>query len=94
LLIEFCRFLERQVAFGDSVVRLGGDEFALLIGGADEARLESVVTRLREAADSAPCAFSLGSAVREDGETLSATLSRADGRMYSVRAAARTGAPA
>jgi diguanylate cyclase (GGDEF)-like protein/PAS domain S-box-containing protein len=94
VLIEFCRFLERHAAFGDAVVRMGGDEFALLLAGNDEARLEGVVTRLREAVDSAPCAFSLGSALREGGESLSVTLSRADGRMYSVRAAAPTNAPA
>jgi diguanylate cyclase (GGDEF)-like protein/PAS domain S-box-containing protein len=94
VLIEFCRFLERHAAFGDAVVRMGGDEFALLLAGNDEARLEAVVTRLREAVDSAPCAFSLGSALRDGGESLSVTLSRADGRMYSVRAAARTSTPA
>jgi diguanylate cyclase (GGDEF)-like protein/PAS domain S-box-containing protein len=94
VLIEFCRFLDRFAAFGDCVVRLGGDEFALLLAGDDEARLEATVARLREAVESAPCAFSLGSALREGGEALSATLARADGRMYSVRAANRTGATA
>ena len=38
--------------------------------------------------------LTLGSALREGGEALSATLARADGRMYSVRAANRTGATA
>jgi len=89
VLIEFSRFLDRRTGPGDAVVRLGGDEFALLLAGADEARLAAVVERLRADAELAPCAFSLGAALREGGEALAATLARADGHMYSVRAATR-----
>jgi len=94
VLVEFSRFLGRQVEAADSVVRLGGDEFALLLAGADARRLAQVVEALRSEAGQAPCGFSLGSALREGDEALTATLARADGDMYSVRAASRSGAPA
>jgi diguanylate cyclase (GGDEF)-like protein/PAS domain S-box-containing protein len=94
VLIEFCNFLARRVEAGDSVVRLGGDEFALLLAGANARRLAATVERLREDAGLAPCEFSLGSALREGDEALTATLARADGEMYSVRAATRSGTPA
>jgi diguanylate cyclase (GGDEF)-like protein/PAS domain S-box-containing protein len=90
VLIEFSRFLDRRAGLGDAVVRLGGDEFALLLAGADVQRLEAVVEGLRRDVERAPCAISMGAALREGGETLAATLARADGQMYSVRAATRT----
>jgi len=94
VLIEFCRFLGRRSDPGDSVVRLGGDEFALLLAGTDAARLEAVVGRLRRDVAMSPCEFSLGVARREGDEALAATLARADGEMYSVRAATRSSSPA
>jgi diguanylate cyclase (GGDEF)-like protein/PAS domain S-box-containing protein len=89
VLIEFCRFLGRRIGADDAVVRLGGDEFAVLLGDADAARLASVVERLRRDIGLAPCEYSLGSALREGDEALTATIARADGDMYSVRAAVR-----
>ena len=94
VLVEFCRFLVQRAGFDDVVVRLGGDEFALLLAGADEARLAGLVARLREDAGLAPCGFSLGAALREGDEAITATLARADGEMYSVRAATRSASPA
>jgi diguanylate cyclase (GGDEF)-like protein/PAS domain S-box-containing protein len=94
VLIEFSRFLGRRIEGSDSVVRLGGDEFALLLAGADPRRLATVVDRLRRDAAQAPCSFSLGSALREGDEALTATLARADGDMYSVRAVSRSGTTA
>jgi diguanylate cyclase (GGDEF)-like protein/PAS domain S-box-containing protein len=94
VLIEFSRFLARRIEGSDSVVRLGGDEFALLLAGADPGRLATVVDRLRRDAAQAPCSFSLGSALREGDEALTATLARADGDMYSVRAVSRSGTTA
>jgi diguanylate cyclase (GGDEF)-like protein/PAS domain S-box-containing protein len=94
VLIEFCRFLGRRLGADDAVVRLGGDEFALLLGGVDAARLDALIERLRRDAELSPCAFSLGAALREGDEALSATIARADGDMYSTRAASRGPAPA
>jgi diguanylate cyclase (GGDEF)-like protein/PAS domain S-box-containing protein len=89
VLIEFCRFLSRRIEPQDAVVRLGGDEFALLLAGGEGRRLEALVERLRRDASLAPCEFSLGAAMRDGDEALTATLARADGQMYSVRAATR-----
>jgi diguanylate cyclase (GGDEF)-like protein/PAS domain S-box-containing protein len=94
VLVEFCRFLARRVGPEDAVVRLGGDEFALLLAGTEAARLAEVVEGLRRDAGLAPCGFSLGAALREGDEAITATLARADGEMYSVRAAARSASPA
>jgi len=94
VLIEFTRFLDRHTGRGDAVVRMGGDEFAMLLAGSEETRLAERLECLRADAPEAPCEFSVGGAVREHRESLAATLARADSRMYSVRAATRSGAPA
>ena len=89
VLIEFAQFLSARVREGDSVVRLGGDEFLVLLTGADLDTLRSTAGRLRMDAAAAPCAFSLGSALREPGEPLAATIARADAAMYAARASLR-----
>lgn len=89
VLIAFAQFLGARVREGDAVVRAGGDEFVVLIAEADEAAVARLVRRLHEDAAAAPCAYSLGSAVRADGEPLAATLARADEAMYALRHASR-----
>jgi hypothetical protein len=56
--------------------------------------LEATAERLAADASEAPCAFTLGAALRQPGETLGATLSRADAAMYARRAAERGGSDA
>ena len=89
VLIAFAQFLGARVREGDAVVRAGGDEFVVLLARADEHAIAGLVHRLGEDAASAPCAYSLGSAVRSGGEPLSATLARADESMYALRHASR-----
>ena len=89
VLIEFAHFLSSRVREEDSVVRLGGDEFLVLLAGADLDMLRATARRLRSDAGAAPCAFSLGSALREPGEPLAATITRADAAMYAARASLR-----
>ncbi len=89
VLIGIARFLEDQVRDIDAVVRAGGDEFVVLLKDASEALVEALLNRLRRDAASAPCAFSLGAALRDEDETLSSTLARADSQMYSARRSAR-----
>jgi diguanylate cyclase (GGDEF)-like protein len=89
VLVDFVRFLVERVQADDVVVRLGGDEFALLLPGADARALQAVVARLRDDAKAAPCAFSLGDALRNAGEPLAETIARADAGMYAARAASR-----
>jgi diguanylate cyclase (GGDEF)-like protein len=94
VLVDFVRFLSARVQPDDVVVRLGGDEFAVLLAGADAAALRAVAARLRRDAAAAPCAFSLGHALRAPGEPLAETIARADAAMYAARAASRAAARA
>jgi diguanylate cyclase (GGDEF)-like protein len=89
VLVEFVGFLGDRIRPGDTVVRLGGDEFVLLLAGADAAVLHGTAARLRREAGDAPCAFSLGEALRDGEEPLAETIARADAGMYAARAANR-----
>lgn len=89
VLIEFAQFLQQRVRSADAVIRAGGDEFLVLLGGAGESALAALVERLQHDAIRAPCPFSLGWAVRIDGESIAETLARADQAMYARRAKAR-----
>lgn len=90
-LVRMARFLMWHVRTEEAVVRYGGDEFVILLNGADAHATEMVAERLRTAAlDSAPVAFSLGWASREDGESLAHLIDRADRNMMAVRVHGRT----
>ncbi len=89
VLVEVVRFLSERVRAEDAVVRLGGDEFVVLLASADAPTLTATVARLKRDAALASCAFSLGSALREDGEPVAATIARADADMYAARASVR-----
>ncbi len=90
-LVRMSRFLMRQVRAEEPVIRLGGDEFLLLLTPADEDAVEMVARRMQLAAiRTAPVPFSLGWSARRPGETLQATVDRADQRLLSVRVMERT----
>jgi diguanylate cyclase (GGDEF)-like protein/PAS domain S-box-containing protein len=90
-LIRMSRFLMRQVRAEEPVVRVGGDEFVIVLRGARQAHVEMVCDRLRQAAlRTAPVPFSLGSAIREPGESLMSTMNRADQNLLAVRVIERT----
>ena len=89
VLIEIGGFLQDKVRSGDAVVRLGGDEFVVLLADTDALAMDRLVERLRQDVDKAPCHFSLGAALRDGDEPLSATMARADSAMYSARSVLR-----
>jgi diguanylate cyclase (GGDEF)-like protein/PAS domain S-box-containing protein len=91
VLIGIGRFLSAQADKGSVVVRMGGDEFMVLLRDGDEAATERLAARLRAAApNEAPIAFTVGWATREPGETLDATIRRADNALYATRVAERS----
>ena len=65
---------------------MGGDEFALVVSQttADDMR-ERVQQLAAVSRDGMPAVFSLGWAVREDGESLDSTLRRADKMLLHER---------
>jgi diguanylate cyclase (GGDEF)-like protein/PAS domain S-box-containing protein len=86
LLVQLGRFLCRQVRVEDPVIRIGGDEFAVLLPGLTTAATLEVVERLRRTGpDAAPVSFTVGWAVREQGEAVTETLRRADQGLIGVR---------
>jgi diguanylate cyclase (GGDEF)-like protein/PAS domain S-box-containing protein len=86
VLVKMARFLMRHVRAEEAVVRVGGDEFLVVLCDSDADQTDHVATRLREAApSSAPAAFSMGWAAREDGESFEDTMVRADHRLLEVR---------
>ena len=92
VLRKIARFLLRQVRAEEPVIRIGGDEFLIVLTGENASRTEAVATRLQHAAArSAPVAFSLGWAERQEKEDFQATVDRADKKLIEVRVLARSG---
>ncbi|MDZ4813446.1 MAG: GGDEF domain-containing protein [Pseudomonadota bacterium] len=89
VLVEVGHFLQQHARAGDAVVRAGGDEFLLLLTDAGDDLAEHTAMRLRDDRALAPCAFSLGYAVRLPNELLPDTIARADAQMYQSRSWAR-----
>jgi len=92
VLVKMTRFLTRYVRAEEIVVRMGGDEFLIVLSNATPEATDRVVRRLQSAArDTAPVSFSLGWAVREDGESFEDTVNRADHALIEVRVVERPG---
>jgi len=88
VLVRISRFLMRQMRAEEAVIRMGGDEFLVLLNNSDAHRTESIAKRLQ--ASEAPVPFTLGWAARENQEKLEKTISRADKKLYAVRAHKRS----
>jgi diguanylate cyclase (GGDEF)-like protein/PAS domain S-box-containing protein len=94
VLVGVAAFLRSHARRDDIVARTGGDEFLLLLCNESAAMAPALAERLQAAARTeAPCGLSLGAAVRRDGETLDATIARADEALYRARRG-RRGQPA
>lgn len=85
VLRELADFLGARLRESDLLIRSGGDEFLIVMRQADESSLAALLHRLRSDRSIAPCAYSLGSALRTGNETLAETLARADSDMYERR---------
>ena len=91
VLVKMSRFLMRNVRAEEPVIRIGGDEFLIVLSGATADATKRVADRLRDAAPaSAPVAFSLGFASRENGESFESTMHKADQHLLKVRVQERT----
>ena len=92
VLQRMARFLMRDVRTDEPVIRIGGDEFIIVLIGDNAGRTETVASRLQLAAvRSAPVAFSLGWALRTNGESFEQTIERADHELIGVRVLSRSG---
>lgn len=90
VLVRMARFLMRHVRADEPVVRLSNDEFVVVLRGASDQRTERVARRLQlTALRTAPVAFSLGWAVRDDDEGIDALIERAARRQLPVRVVER-----
>lgn len=91
VLVKMSRFLMRNVRAEEPVIRIGGDEFLIVLAGATADASKRVADRLTDAAPaSAPVAFSLGFASRENSESFEATMHRADQHLLKVRVQERS----
>ena len=91
VLVKMSRFLMRNVRAEEPVIRIGGDEFLIVLAGATTEATKRVADRLRDAAPaSAPVAFSLGFASRDNAESFEATMHRADQHLLKVRVEERS----
>jgi diguanylate cyclase (GGDEF)-like protein len=82
--------LRRSARAADRVARVGGDEFLVLMPRTDELGAERYMSRVRAGIGvvlrNTGCdSISLGAATSRDGETLAATVARADAAMYASK---------
>ena len=97
LLVTVSERLRGSLRAEDTAARLGGDEFAVLLEGAGLGGAIETARRLTRTfsttwaitAAEVPIAFSIGVAIRQDGEGLDQLLRQADTAMYASKAAGR-----
>jgi diguanylate cyclase (GGDEF)-like protein/PAS domain S-box-containing protein len=86
VLVGVAAFLRSHARRDDIVARTGGDEFLVLLCNDSADKAPALADRLQTAALSdSPCGLSLGVAVRCEGESLEATIARADEALYRAR---------
>jgi diguanylate cyclase (GGDEF)-like protein/PAS domain S-box-containing protein len=86
VLVDVADFLKAHTRGDDVVVRMGGDEFLVLLMNAAASHAGELAQRLLAAVPvELTCGISLGWSVREPGEVLERTISRADQMLYALR---------
>ena len=96
---HFCEKLRASVHDGDLIGRLGGEEFLVLLHGVDAEAGVALCDRLREHLQGhvievggypLPLSASAGvTRIRDEGETISSLLTRADAALYEAKHAGR-----
>ena len=94
LLVTVSERLRASLRAEDTAARLGGDEFAVLLEGAGLSGAIETARRLTRTfsttwaitAAEVPIAFSIGVAIRQDGEGIDQLLRQADAAMYAAKA--------
>ena len=82
LLVELAGAWTASLRPGDLLARFGGDEFVLLLAGATEGQVGSVLARL---ARSHPARWTTGAVLCSDEESLDDAIDRADARLYLAK---------
>ncbi|MDR0225909.1 MAG: GGDEF domain-containing protein [Burkholderiaceae bacterium] len=99
VLRAFGTLLTSQLRASDGIGRYGGEEFLLVLPDTDLARAGELLERLRQRIAQAPWAQTVGAGARvtatfgaaqyRPGESVEATIARADAAMYGGKAAGR-----
>jgi diguanylate cyclase (GGDEF)-like protein len=87
LLADLGRSWRERLRVGDILARHGGDEFVVLLPATSVQVAREVLARLDDV--DLPIAWSAGVSEWKPGESLSACVDRADGRLYGVKSALR-----
>jgi diguanylate cyclase (GGDEF)-like protein len=82
LLVDLAGVWTALLRPGDLLARFGGDEFVLLVAGAEQEQVETVLARLARAH---PASWTAGAVLCLDGESLEQAIDRADARLYVAK---------
>jgi len=92
VLVETAQAMLECLRVDDRLFRIGGDEFAILVPGIDQETADDLARRLvertRPSLDRVGAGISVGAAVRCPGERSTDAVGRADGALYTAKAAA------
>jgi diguanylate cyclase (GGDEF)-like protein len=82
LLVELAGVWTASLRPGDLLARFGGDEFVLMLAGATEDHVHSLLARLARAH---PASWTAGAVLCSDEESLDEAIDRADARLYLAK---------
>jgi diguanylate cyclase (GGDEF)-like protein len=82
LLVEFAAVWTASLRSGDLLARFGGDEFVLMLSGAEEEQVDSLLARLARAH---PASWTAGAVLCSREESLDEAIDRADARLYAAK---------